>query len=293
MQHYIHRLQPEAIRFTDSFAIHWYGLSYLAGLLIAGLLLVYLHKKGLFALGRDQTLDFLTFLCLFGVFIGGRLGYFLFYKFDAFIANPTILVRLQDGGMASHGGIIGCILVMMWAAQKYQVSFWHLTDSVATVTAPGIFLGRLANFVNGELWGHHSEVPWAVVFPTELGSQLRPEYRYDLATLQSLVDQGVLAPRHPSQLYEALAEGLILFIVLFSLRLHPWSRAKEGRLSIVFLLGYAVARISCEMFRVPDSTTYFGGLITKGQLLTFFMVATALAVLPIKRNPMQEIPSDS
>jgi len=284
---YIHRIHPEIIRFTDTIAIRWYGLSYLLGFLFGYLLLKVLIRRKLLHLSVEQLQDCLTTFCIFGILLGGRIGYFIFYDFSSLLENPLRLLQVWKGGMASHGGIIGGILALAWWARRNKVSFWHLTDNFATVVPLGLAFGRIANFINGELWGRVTTVPWGMVFPLEL-RELHPdgpwaEHRYNLDVLRHLVANGQLQPRHPSQLYQACAEGFLLFGLMWFLRQRPWSSEKPGRLSIVFLLGYALARFSMEFFREPDAHVYFGWMST-GQLLTLFMVAGAAlcAFLPRK-----------
>ncbi len=272
---YIHRLHPELIRFTDTLAIRWYGVSYLAGFLLGYVLLKHLIRKGLLKISVEQLQDFLTWMCMLGVMLGGRVGYYLFYTPGELIQNPLQLFMVWQGGMASHGGILGCALVLIWWARKHKVSLWNLADNFVTVVPLGLGLGRMANFINGELWGRVSSVPWAMVFPLE-----RPEFnpgglleakRYDLVTLQNWVERGWLQPRHPSQLYQAFAEGFLLFALMWGLRMSPWSQKQEGRLCAVFILGYAAARFFVEFVREPDSRLFFGWMTT-GQFLTLFMV---------------------
>ncbi|MCC5850857.1 MAG: prolipoprotein diacylglyceryl transferase [Verrucomicrobia bacterium] len=278
--HYIHRIRPEIIQFTETLAIRWYGLSYLVGFVIGYFILVRLSRANKLAIPADRIQDFLTALALFGVMLGGRLGYFLFYQPEKFFSDPGSFFRLWEGGMASHGGMIGCALVVLWWARKYQTTFWNIMDNLVVAGTPGLALGRVANFINGELWGHPTQKPWGVVFPLERGEfgpggQLEAQ-RYDLDLLRQYVERGWLEPRHPSQLYQALLEGFLLFVVLFLLRRSPWSEAKAGRLSITFLIGYGLARFSMEFFREPDfGARVFFGWMSTGQFLTLFMFALA------------------
>lgn len=275
---YFHRIHPEIIQFTDTLAIRWYGLSYLAGFLCGYLLLKVLIRRKLMDLSVEKLQDCLTTFCIFGVMLGGRLGYFIFYQPKTLLEDPLQLIRVWEGGMASHGGIIGGIATLAWWAHKHKKSFWQLSDNFAVVVPLGIGFGRLANFINGELWGRITNVPWGMVFPLEL-AQLNPgasmaDRRYDLPTLQTLYEAGLLHLRHPSQLYQAACEGFLLFGLLWFLRMRPWSQQKNGRLSLVFLMGYALARFSIEFFREPDARLFFGWMST-GQLLSLFMILGA------------------
>ncbi|WFB34933.1 prolipoprotein diacylglyceryl transferase [Kiritimatiellota bacterium B12222] len=288
---YIHRIHPEILQLTDSLALRWYGLSYLAGFLAGYLLLKVLIRRKLFNVSVEQLQDCLTSFCIFGIMLGGRLGYFLFYQPQSLLKDPLQLLRVWEGGMASHGGIIGGILVLIWWAKKHKVSFWHLSDNFAVVVPLGIAFGRLANFINGELWGRPTSVPWGMVFPLEK-TVFNPgnewgHLRYDLPTLQAAYENGFLVTRHPSQLYQALCEGFLLFALLWFLRNRPWSQQQQGRLSLVFLIGYAFARFSMEFFREPDARLFFGWMST-GQFLSLFMILGAgigLAILSKKQEP--------
>lgn len=257
MEYWVHNLNPVVFHLWGPLAVRWYGLAYLAGFLGGYLILLRMSKRKEFAIPPDELSNFIVHVAIYGVFLGGRLGYVLFYSWDIFIHDPLFLFRVWEGGMASHGGIIGVILVTLWTAYKKKISFWNLTDGLALVAPIGLFFGRIANFINGELWGRPTDVPWAVIFPQ--------------------AGDPVPTPRHPSQLYEALGEGLILFIALQLIRRSTWGK-RDGVLSAAFLLIYAAARIAGECVREPDSTVYFGWL-TKGQLYSSFMVLTSILIL--------------
>lgn len=279
---YIHRLRPELIQFTDTFAIRWYGLSYLAGFLVGYWLLKRYIRQGRFHLSVEQLQDCLTAFCIFGVMLGGRMGYFLFYETNFLLEDPLRFFRIWEGGMASHGGILGGIAVLAWYARKTKVSFWHLTDHFAIVAPLGIGFGRLANFINGELWGRPTDVPWAMIFPLERrefhpGGPLE-HLRYNLDALQAYAREGWLVARHPSQLYQAFLEGFGLFLLLYFLRKTSWVSRRNGRLSAVFLLGYALARFAVEFVREPDARVFFGWMTT-GQFLTLFMFLAGIILL--------------
>jgi phosphatidylglycerol---prolipoprotein diacylglyceryl transferase len=255
-------LDPVIFHLWGPLAVRWYGMAYLAGFLGGYLLLLRLSKRGEFAVPPDELSSFIVHVAIYGVFLGGRLGYVLFYAGDTFIHDPLFLFRVWDGGMASHGGILGVILVTLWTARKKKISFWNLIDGLALVAPIGLFFGRIANFINGELWGRPTDVPWAVIFPQ--------------------AGDPVPTPRHPSQLYEAFGEGLLLFAALWLIR-RTTRGQHEGAISAAFLLIYAAARIAGECFREPDSTVYFGWL-TKGQLYSGFMVIGAIAIIASKRQ---------
>ena len=165
--HYVVDFDPFAVRFPEGFflaGVRWYGLAYLAGFVIALLLFNLYSAKGRSPLTKDDNSTLITYL-LFGVILGGRLGYMLFYDFPNFVENPLIAFQIWKGGMASHGGFIGVLLSILIYARSRKVSFWTLSDIVVSVATPGIFLGRIANFINGELWGKIAYLPWAMKFP--------------------------------------------------------------------------------------------------------------------------------
>ncbi len=257
-----HNLDPVIFHIAGPLAIRWYGLAYLLGFLGAYLILRQLTNRNEFAVPAEELSGFMVNLAIFGVFLGGRLGYVFLYAWDTFIHDPLFAFRVWEGGMASHGGMIGVIAVLLWTARKYKCSFWNLTDGLALVAPIGLFFGRIANFINGELWGRPTQVAWAVIFPQ--------------------AGDATPTPRHPSQLYEAFGEGLFLCAALWLIRRTPWGK-REGALSACFLFIYAAARISVEFFREPDSTVYLGWL-TKGQLYSGFMILAGVAILIGKKR---------
>ncbi|MBM4016438.1 MAG: prolipoprotein diacylglyceryl transferase [Planctomycetes bacterium] len=281
-QFWQHDLSPDLVRIPfpkigaiqDGIPIRFYSLAYLLGLLAAWWLLRRLSRQRRIALDETGVADLIIPYALLGVMLGGRLGYVLFYDVDAdgrwaWLRAPWKVVQIWEGGMASHGGILGVLVAMAWFARRRGVRLAHLLD-LCCLTAPiGLCLGRIANFINGELWGRATTVSWAVLFPrTSLPDaefvQAHPE-------LHALLQQG-LVPRHPSQLYEALGEGLLLFLLLFGChrRLLPRAGATSG----LFLLVYGVARMVCELFREPDAQLGYGWLgMTRGQWLSVGMVA--------------------
>ena len=257
MEYYIHNINPVVINLWGPLAVRWYGLSYLLGFIAAILLLRRWSKKDEFQVPVAEVSNFVVMLAFFGVFIGGRLGYVLLYGFGAFLNDPLYAFRVWEGGMASHGGLVGVILFMLWYAKKHGHSFWNLTDNMACTASLGFAFGRLANFINGELWGRKTQVAWAVIFPQ--------------------ANDPVPTPRHPSQLYQAFAEGFLVFGILLLLRRTAWGK-RSGALSACYLALYALARIGMEFFREPDSTVYLGWL-TKGQLYSALMILGAVAIV--------------
>jgi phosphatidylglycerol:prolipoprotein diacylglycerol transferase len=256
------------------FAIRWYALAY-----IAGILLGWLYAR---AIIRDQTLwggpapmtvtdidDFIVWVTL-GIILGGRLGYVLFYNAGYFAAHPLEALELWKGGMSFHGGFAGCVVAVMLFARKNRIPILSLGDITCAVGTIGVMLVRLANFINGELWGRTSDVPWAMVFPT-----------------------GGPLPRHPSQLYEAALEGLVLFIVLGFL-VRTGALKRPGLIIGCFAVGYSLARSFCELFREPDAQLGFlwGGL-TMGMVLSLplLLFGIVLIVIALRRPPLNAAPA--
>lgn len=251
------------------FAIRWYALAYIFGILGGWLYARALIRNarlfgGAAPLSVADFDDFILWVTL-GIILGGRAGYVLFYNPAHFIAQPADIFRLWHGGMSFHGGFLGCVLAVILFARARGVNMFSLGDLTCAVGPIGLFLGRLANFINGELWGRVSDVPWAMVFPG-----------------------GGPLPRHPSQLYEAVLEGLVLFLVL-ALAVRAGALRRPGLIIGLFASGYSVARIVAEFFREPDPQLGFlwGGL-TMGMLLSIPMMLAGVAfiVLALRRKPL-------
>jgi phosphatidylglycerol---prolipoprotein diacylglyceryl transferase len=253
-EHWIHNLSPFAIHFWGEVGIRWYGLAYLVGIAWGYWMFVRWHRAGRSPLTPLQAQDFALYAGL-GMIIGGRLGYCLIYGRTHWAADPLYLFKLWEGGMASHGGIAGMAVGSWLYARKRAVSLLVLCDMISAVAPMGVLCGRLANFVNGELWGHPSQVPWAVIFPT--------------------AGDGV--PRHPSQLYEAFLEGLCLLALIVPI--HAVHR-RPGLTTGVLLSGYAVARFIGEIFREADlGHPPYWGWMNKGQALSIPVLLIGLAIL--------------
>ncbi len=295
--YYLHDLSPHVLQLFGGFAIHWYGLAYVLGFYLAYLVMHQLAKRGLSVLRPEQTADFITLVAFFGVVLGGRLGYMLFYDFENFIRAPWSFFLINQGGMASHGGILGVVFFTLWYARKHRISWTGLGDALVCGAPLGVFLGRLANFINGELFGRVTTVPWAVKFPTELlhedylrqgGTpvELPQQLQHSPEIIQWFEQNGggraelesLLHPRHPSQIYEALGEGLFITVILLAVRV-KFPKLPHGVLTALFFLLYAIARISLENLRQPDdgATPILG--LTKGQFLSLFMILIGLAFL--------------
>ena len=275
MTHYIHHIQPVILDLPGPLAIRWYGLSYLMAFLCGILLLRRWSKRSEFEVQQEEVSNFVMMLGFFGVFVGGRLGYMLFYNIGEFLSNPLTFFRVWDGGMASHGGFIGVALFTIWYARKHGLSMWNIGDNLACVASLGIGFGRLANFVNGELWGRVTNFKWAMYFPEEFGFKYED---YDPALIKALIADGQLLPRHPSQLYQAACEGFLVFGIMMLLRRTAIGK-RPGALSACYLVLYALARIAMECFREPDNGKFFIGAISKGQFYSLLMFAGAAAVL--------------
>lgn len=271
LAHWVHDLSPFLVEFGDSgFGIRYYGLAYLAGFAAAWWLLVRHVRRGRTPLGVERIGDLMTALVV-GVLVGGRLGYFLFYQPETLRSEPLALLRVWDGGMASHGGFLGVAVALWWCGRSFQVPWRHLGDLVVTVAPAGLFFGRVANFINGELWGKVSHAPWAVVFPASAEHAGTP------------VD--LIAPRHPSQLYAAALEGLLLLVLLQLLATRTdWLARAPGRLSGVFLIAYAIVRSITEIFREPDAGLILG--MSRGTFYSIFLVVGGLALLLAPARPL-------
>ena len=215
------------------FTLRWYSLAYIAGIVVGWWYLLRLLAQPGAPMARRHA-DDLVFYATLGIILGGRIGYVLFYA-PGMLTNPLSVFKLWDGGMSFHGGVIGTSLGIMWFARKNGLNWLRIHDYVACCVPFGLFFGRLANFVNGELWGKPADVPWAIVF-------------------ERTVPAGLAEPaRHPSQLYEAGLEGICLFVLLWFFFWRTNARYQPGRLTGLFLLGYGVARFIVEFFREPDS----------------------------------------
>jgi phosphatidylglycerol---prolipoprotein diacylglyceryl transferase len=236
-------------------AIRWYALAYIGSLLLGWRIMRRLVLRTPAVATQLQTDDFLTWATL-GVVLGGRLGYVLFYQPGLYLAHPLAALQVWQGGMSFHGGALGVIVALFVYCRKYGIPMLGFADRIAVVVPIGLGLGRVANFINGELWGRQAPdwLPWAMIFPN-----------------------GGPVPRHPSQIYQALMEGLLLFIILWLLARYEAVRARFGLLSGIFLVGYAIARSIGELFRQPDA--FLGFLFegaTMGQLLSIPMLVVGL-----------------
>jgi len=240
------------------FGIRWYALAYIVGLVLGWRLLRVVVRKAPPVATSVQADDFLTWATL-GVVLGGRLGYVLFYQPGQYLTDPAKIFAVWQGGMSFHGGALGVAIAIVWFCRRNAIPLLGFADRVAVCVPIGLFFGRIANFINGELWGRRAPdwLPWAMIFPN-----------------------GGPDARHPSQIYEALLEGVVLFLVMLALSRRETLRARFGWLTGAFLVGYAIARGTGEFFREPDEflryiNSHFGG-VTMGQLLCIPMLAVGV-----------------
>ena len=245
--------------------VGWYGVMYVLGFLASYLLVRYQMKKKDFDLSRPE-MENLYFYLILGLMIGARLGYVLFYDLKTYLADPFEIVAIWHGGMSFHGGLIGVLFVGILFSWKNRKSFWKIADLVI-VTAPiGLGLGRIGNFINGELYGRVTQVPWGMIFP-----------------------KGGTLPRHPSQLYESALEGGVLFLILWLIK---DKKLPTGGLLAIFLFLYGVFRFLVEFFREPDAHLGFIlGPFTMGQVLTFFMIIGGIALFAYRWNKEKTEPA--
>lgn len=348
---YLHNLDPFALRISGDFGIRWYGVAYAAGFLVAFLVAHRLAVRGLIKLAPQQVGDYII-ACILGVLVGGRLGWVIFYGPSAFWTFTDSLpfwevLAINHGGMASHGGVIGLGVAMFWFGRRHQIAPFHLADLSALVVPFGLFFGRLANFVNGELRGQPcgSNFPLAVKFPQEIVEDWSPNQMLeavgaadamglthfewtsivrraengDVQALNNLhflqqrlvqyvqagneqvreVVEPLLVARHPSQLYQATAEGLVLGSVLWGLWWFVWRKGRfanrPGLTSVSFLIIYGVLRIITEVWRLPDAEIgrLFG--LSRGQWLSVVMVVAgvALGAVLLRRLKPAATPTDA
>ena len=284
-------ISPEIFSFTIfgmELSLRWYALSYLVGFLLAMLIMKYFAARGKLwrfntgPLDNDQV-DSIAFFLILSVIIGGRLGYVLFYNLEVYTNDPWAIIRVWDGGMAFHGGLLGVVLATIGYCRYNGIILWSCADLIALATGPGIFLGRTANFVNAELWGRPTEMPWGVIFPGARAQDC----------------PGVIGEcaRHPSQLYEAGLEGLLPFLILVVLA-YLGALKRPGVTTGLFVILYGAARYFIEFYRVPDAQFFsdtnpfgfaysYGDLgITMGQTLSLPMIIIGVFLILLKfRRP--------
>jgi phosphatidylglycerol:prolipoprotein diacylglycerol transferase len=262
LAYYVDNFSPFLGPHWHNFGIRYYGLAYLLAFAAAYLALIRYARAGRSLLPAAKVGDFMVYVVL-GTLLGGRLGYFLLYRPDSFLAEPLAIFRVWEGGMASHGGMLGVTIALIWFGRAQRIPILHLGDLVVSIAPIGLLFGRLANFINGELWGKISFVRWAVIFPNSIspGTPL-----------------ALIPPRHPSQLYEAALEGIFL---LAFMQWRFWRgaivRTQPGRLSGEFFFVYAFLRIAGERFREPDASLILG--LSRGTFYSVFLIFIGLGLI--------------
>jgi len=321
LANYVHDLSPVIVEFTDTIKLRWYGLAYVAGFMVAYAILLRLSRRGLWVVPEEKVADIVTYTAIFGVFLGGRLGYVLFYMIPekglaAVLSDPLQIIRVWDGGMSSHGGILGIAFFTLFFAWKNKLSWPAVGDGAAIVAPLGVFFGRVANFINGELYGTKTagDAWYGVKFPSALwergsyddiehalheASMVNPEVEQLMIASDGPVNSAVfnrvveisreddqvlaalgnhIAPRHASQLYEGFLEGALIFAVLYFIRVRFRDLA-HGVITGLFFILYAVFRILVETVREPDQGAESVMGMSKGQFYSTFMILIGIAFL--------------
>ena len=289
-------IDPIAVQ-LGPFAVRWYALAYIVGLLIGWRYCLILADRPPRLIARKEIDDFLVWATL-GVVLGGRIGFILFYNLPFYVDHPLQMLELWHGGMSFHGGALGVAFAIIVFCRQRGLSIFALSDIVVEAIPIGLFFGRIANFINGELWGRMTDVGWAIIYPNGAvpASQVPPNL-LGLCQSVTLADgsPGFNCPRHPSELYEAACEGILLFLLLLYFE-HRGVRRRPGVETGIFLIGYAIARMSGELFRQPDIQLGFlfhiGDFgVTMGQLLSIpVLVAGAVIIWWMRREPAAATP---
>ena len=262
----VHNFDPVFID-LGFFEIRWYSIAYIIGIIAGWIYAKKIIQKTLitnnFTSIKSTHFDDLIIYLILGIILGGRFGYIIFYNYEYYIINPYEIIEIWKGGMSFHGGLIGVIISTLIFAKIKNINFFNITDIIACVAPIGIFLGRIANFINGELFGKFSNLPWAVIFPN--------------------IDN---ITRHPSQIYEAILEGILLFILINFFAIKKQLLFKTGYVSGLFLIFYSILRIFAENFREPDKHIgYFFNYFSMGTILSFLtLIAGFLIIFYIKQN---------
>ncbi|WHQ46409.1 MAG: prolipoprotein diacylglyceryl transferase [Candidatus Midichloria sp.] len=256
-------IDPVIFHIYGPIAVRWYGMAYTLGIIISAWYIKYLNYKSSHLPLKGKVVEDMLSYAAAGIIIGGRLGYVLFYNISYYILHPIEIIKIWQGGMSFHGGLIGLVIGIYFLCKKYQLNFLALTDLIACAAPIGLFFGRIANFINGELIGRKTEMAWGIIFPNSDGKI-----------------------RHPSQLYEAFLEGFMLFFIMFFLRKSTQVVKNRGILSALFLILYGVFRSIVEFFREPD---YHIGFIAKyfttGQILCIpFILVGVLLIYRLKER---------
>ncbi len=258
-EHWVHNLSPFLWEIAPGIGVRWYGLAYFIAFVLAFFLFKRWTKEGWLNLNNGQITDFVMWLAL-GTVVGGRLGYCFFYAWQLLMADPFFVLRVWEGGMSSHGGILGLIVAVWWFAKRQKLDFWRLGDAVALAAPLGVVFGRLANFINGELWGRPSTVPWAVIFPAS----------------------GDFQPRHPYPIYAALLEGAAVWALGMFLK---YTKKKEpGGVMWGVIFSYCLMRTITEFFREPDGGKYWMWNLTQGQWFTILLFVVAVLIFLLRKT---------
>jgi phosphatidylglycerol:prolipoprotein diacylglycerol transferase len=255
--------------------VHWYGIMYLLAFLAFWWLGTRAAARRRWLAWQPPEVGDFLFYGMLGVILGGRLGYVLFYGLDGWLADPLYILRIWDGGMSFHGGLVGVIVAMAWFARRTRRGFWQVADFVAPLVPLGLAFGRLGNFIGGELWGRPAQVPWAMIFPAALDPGATRGLPLEQAWREGYLDEFA---RHPSQLYQAALEGLALFLILQWFAASPRPR---GAVAGLFLAAYGVFRLCVEFFREPDAHLGFlaGDWLTMGMLLSLPMILAGIVIM--------------
>lgn len=299
LAYFVDNFNPFIFRLWDDIGPRWYGFAYVMAFVCAFFVVRVLSRRGYCDLPAERVSDFITWTALFGVLLGGRIGYVLFYK-PEMLQHPLSILKVWEGGMASHGGMIGILVMSLYYSRRHKLSWTNLGDALVVAAPIGLFFGRCANFINGELYGRASNLAWAMQFPKELNESPAEADRAILAAqrlglpngdVESIIQTArhhsaltealreILVPRHPSQLYEAFCEGILLFAILWFVRTRL--RQPNGVLTGLFFICYAIFRIICENFREPDASLVGG--FTRGQFFSFFLIAIGIAFIAVAK----------
>ena len=281
---YLHDINPVAVP-LGPITVHWYGLMYLAGFAVAWWLGHRRIRAGRLPRIDPQAFSDLLFNAMLGVVIGGRLGYMVFYAFDDWLTHPLLILQVWQGGMSFHGGLLGVLIASGWWTYRHRVAFADVVDFIAPLVPPGLGFGRIGNFIGGELWGRFTHHHWGVIFPRAPELEMVPMDQIRIAYSHGILDRFA---RHPSQLYEALLEGGVLFAVLWLASIQPQPRY---RISGLFAMLYGVFRFLVEFVRVPDQGIYVAfGWLTKGQLLSIPLIIVGCVLLFLSRRSPTCVP---
>ena len=264
----VHNFDPVFID-LGVFQIRWYSIAYIVGIILGWIYAIKIIKemtrKHNFTIIKQAVFDDLIIYLIIGIVLGGRLGYVIFYNFEYYSKNLFEILKLWEGGMSFHGGLLGVIIITIIFSKIKRINFFYFTDIICCVAPIGLFLGRIANFINGELFGKISTLPWAIVFP----------------------NSGNIA-RHPSQIYEAILEGIVLFILINFFALKKQLLLRAGYVSGLFLIFYSIARIIGENFREPDKHLgYFFNYFSMGVILSFITFLAGCSIIFLIKNNEQ------